>query len=81
MILISRIMILMILILCQVGDDVICFAGGGGGGGGRYMFQDPFIHPFIQPTLSHTILTPICIRNVFFLRERNKGRFVKESCF
>ena len=32
-------------------------------GDARYASQDPFIH-----SLSHTILTPICIRSAFFLR-------------
>ena len=33
-------------------------------GDARYASQDPFI----QSTLPHTIPTPICIRNAFFLR-------------
>ena len=51
-------------LLCQVGDDVIrpckiC-------GDARSVSQDPFT----PSMLSSTILTPICIRIAFFLRQR-----------
>ena len=43
---------------------MMSFAPAKSAGDARYASQDPFI----QPTFSHTISTPICIRSAFFLR-------------
>ena len=44
-------------------------------GDATYKSQDPFI----QSMLSHTILTPICIRSVFFLLHSGQSCYDKMS--